>query len=63
MHMLTRQAELTALLNIDNHENAQEEQSIFESNEKPSIRSAINDIQKNQNPNLQRPSKGQAISL
>ncbi|MDE5916721.1 MAG: N-domain protein, SNF2 family, partial [Oscillospiraceae bacterium] len=63
MQMITRQAELTALLNIDNHENAQEEQSISESNEKPSIRKAIADIQKNQNPNLQHSSKSQAFSL
>ena len=44
MQMITRQTELTALLNIDNNKNAQEEQTNSEPDEKPSIRSAINDI-------------------
>ena len=63
MQMITRQTELTALLNIDNNKNAQEEQTNSEPDEKPSIRSAIDDIQKNQNPVLQHSSKHQAISL
>lgn len=63
MQMITRQTELTALLNIDNNENSQEEQSISELNEKPSIRRAIDDIQKKQHPILQHSSKPQSISL
>jgi len=63
MQMITRQTELTALLNIDNNKNAKEEQTNSEPDEKPSIRSTINDIQKNQNPILQHSSKHQAISL
>ena len=45
------------------HTQEHETRSITQLTEKPSIRSAIDDIQKNQNPILQHSSKHQAISL
>lgn len=45
------------------HTQEHETRSITQLTEKPSIRSTINDIQKNQNPVLQHSSKHQAISL